>query len=694
MRAKTAALWTSTNEVLLPNEMGIETDTKKRKIGDGTTAWNSLAYDTDPATVAAAALAQGYADAAAASAVVAGSPLSVGTVNGLMAAQTLTSAGITLPSGSVTPVAVTINSPGLLAVSTSAMGTLGATYGRLIRAAGGSYTFAPAVAPGSNITVPTGTIFRQEDSSARLNPLRVGNSSTIGDELYDDIYLEVEVDAGGRVLRAVDLDGTTYLPKLRVGQLGAGPAGINAPTVALNVLSVQIAGGPTDSRDARYADAWLDVDLDASGRLLRGVRPDGTTRIPKLDVGAMSVNDAPYSLLPDISAAHATDGAVVASEQVGSALQIIRYNSGARTQLTTLGSNYNPVMTAESPQRILFTSTRLGTPRPHVINAAGTEMGLAVAPRDITLWGDSFTFFLQTSGFLPTKLGTDRNYNWQGVGAQSSTQIGGRQGGLATSLNITGASIPTSGAVGVTGLYPRVVSGARLTLPVTIAGVRGTLEVDPTETTYTFTRATAGSAVAVTNPVAVEIDRTVTFNGVNYNGNEFTQIFWNGRNGVVGSFGETDISIYTAMIAKLINLRKRVLILSIFNGGYSNESNGDPAVPTIPTGPGANYTLWTTINSGLAAAFPNNYYDLRRDFIDGAEAWLSTRYPAVYASDWGLPFTVGDVRTGANLGPNSGWDVANDVPPRAMRADIVHPNIYGCEFIAELITAKLNSLGW
>jgi hypothetical protein len=42
----TASRWTSTNPVLLAGEIGFETDTKKIKIGDGTTAWNSLAYVT------------------------------------------------------------------------------------------------------------------------------------------------------------------------------------------------------------------------------------------------------------------------------------------------------------------------------------------------------------------------------------------------------------------------------------------------------------------------------------------------------------------------------------------------------------------------------------------------------------------------------------------------------------------------
>lgn len=42
----TAANWTSSNRVLLSGEMGFETDTKRFKIGDGATAWNSLVYET------------------------------------------------------------------------------------------------------------------------------------------------------------------------------------------------------------------------------------------------------------------------------------------------------------------------------------------------------------------------------------------------------------------------------------------------------------------------------------------------------------------------------------------------------------------------------------------------------------------------------------------------------------------------
>lgn len=44
MRRGTASRWTTVNPVLLSGELGVETDTNKFKIGDGSTAWSNLAY--------------------------------------------------------------------------------------------------------------------------------------------------------------------------------------------------------------------------------------------------------------------------------------------------------------------------------------------------------------------------------------------------------------------------------------------------------------------------------------------------------------------------------------------------------------------------------------------------------------------------------------------------------------------------
>ena len=47
LRRDTAANWTSVNPVLTQGELGIETDTRKLKVGDGSTAWTGLGYLID-----------------------------------------------------------------------------------------------------------------------------------------------------------------------------------------------------------------------------------------------------------------------------------------------------------------------------------------------------------------------------------------------------------------------------------------------------------------------------------------------------------------------------------------------------------------------------------------------------------------------------------------------------------------------
>ena len=49
-RRDTASNWTNNNPTLLDGEFGWETDTKKLKIGDGSTAWQSLDYLPIPDT--------------------------------------------------------------------------------------------------------------------------------------------------------------------------------------------------------------------------------------------------------------------------------------------------------------------------------------------------------------------------------------------------------------------------------------------------------------------------------------------------------------------------------------------------------------------------------------------------------------------------------------------------------------------
>lgn len=57
LRRDTAANWTSINPVLALGEPGLETNTRRVKYGDGTTAWNSLAYSGEAFTASITALA-------------------------------------------------------------------------------------------------------------------------------------------------------------------------------------------------------------------------------------------------------------------------------------------------------------------------------------------------------------------------------------------------------------------------------------------------------------------------------------------------------------------------------------------------------------------------------------------------------------------------------------------------------------
>lgn len=99
VRRGTASQWTSTNPVLASGEWGYETDTGKVKIGNGSSAWNSL----------------GYTGAGSVTSITAGTGLSGGTITStgtiaidtattvdVSTAQTLTNKTLTAPKINLT----------------------------------------------------------------------------------------------------------------------------------------------------------------------------------------------------------------------------------------------------------------------------------------------------------------------------------------------------------------------------------------------------------------------------------------------------------------------------------------------------------------------------------------------------------------------------------------------------------------
>jgi hypothetical protein len=319
----------------------------------------------------------------------------------------------------------------------------------------------------------------------------------------------------------------------------------------------------------------------------------------------------------------------------------------------------------------------LGVPAP---TPAPTPTPTPAISNSIVQWGDSLTRELG-SALLSNRLNNRRVVN-RGVSSQTSAEIAGRQGGFNVNCRIEGGQIPASGPVTLTSTFPQI---ARNTQPngvqVRIAGVVGTLRPSSTNSSvYEFTRSTNGSIVPAPSTQLITPITTDIVNGITFDLNTYVSILWLGRNGVNAGPGQTDVTIYQGMLNKIAN-PKKVIILPIFNGGYNNESIGL-----------SGYIDRMDRNESIANAFPNYWFDVRRKFIDGAEDWFKAKYPTEYARDWNRDFKP--TRAQDAMGPNSAWDVSNDVPPRALRRDLIHLNNFGNEFLAELIADRIKELNF
>lgn len=154
LRRAAASSWTSVNPILALGEVGIETDTRKLKVGDGSTQWTGLSYTVvawsdvsgKPAVIASGAT---QADARTA--------IGLGSVDNTSDA-TKNAAAVTLTNKTLTNPTVNAYTEGVVTVGTvSSSHTLAITAGTVITAtltASTACTFTmPTAAAGKSFTL-------------------------------------------------------------------------------------------------------------------------------------------------------------------------------------------------------------------------------------------------------------------------------------------------------------------------------------------------------------------------------------------------------------------------------------------------------------------------------------------------------------------------------------------------------------
>jgi len=110
IRRGTASQWTSANPTLASGEFGYETDTGKFKIGDGSTAWNSLGYKAS-GTVTSITAGTGLSGGTITTSGTIAIDSTVATLTGTQTLTNKTATGLIYTQTLLTPVEFTVTPP-------------------------------------------------------------------------------------------------------------------------------------------------------------------------------------------------------------------------------------------------------------------------------------------------------------------------------------------------------------------------------------------------------------------------------------------------------------------------------------------------------------------------------------------------------------------------------------------------------
>lgn len=673
-------------------------------------------------------------------------------------ASVLLSAPATLTAGSTGPITVSVADAAYLADGTSITGVLGTAYGTLSRS-GTTYSFVSNQNYISDVTFATGTRFAAAYLNNTFNPLRIGSAQVEEDNSYAESgYAYVMLDADGRVACGVKADGSLVALKPIQADINANEIFVNkltAPGGSIDLDSSDtrlqnIIDGGAHSGSRSYDWIYGYAFIDANDRIAYAVRNDGSVEFSKTIQGNAATADlattaasaaelnnsegavepdgtfATYSyaivdsnnrisfgvtetgdvFLPSVErsirygAAHSSYGlySVVIDQYGKSQIQV-----GADDKvsaLTSAGSNWDPAITAESPERVLFQSDRTSGVRYWVMNNDGTRQAPATPDvNDITFWGDSMTQRLQGYAHLPGLL-SGRAITYNALGGTSIENVIARQGGENATCTIPSGSIPASGSVALQNVWPSLgyhagtlSNGDTYSYRVLIAGVEGTLTSttnSSSQADYTFARTTAGSSVTVSGPVEIVVLANITQSSFGFSKSN-TAVFWIGTNPLSrlpsttynpnsgsGIYYKSPATIYDPTNSTAVQSRTEEIVQAMLTRVENLDRHILITGPFIGQG-----QVWASsvekqaIVAGFAT-FSKHWYDLRSDFIAGCKSWLQTNYSSVY-TNWA---TTDDDH------------VTNGAAPPILREDGIHLNTYGTQLVSQLIAGRLSLKQW
>ena len=249
IRRGTAAQWTSANPTLASGEWGYETDTNKAKIGNGSTAWNSLSYIITGAV-------------GTVTSVTAGTGLSGGTITG-SGTIAIDSTVATL-TGTQTLTNKTLTSPVIATITNSGTLTLPTTTGTL------ALTSDITVTPTSTNTLTNKTLTSPVISSISNTgtlTLPTSTDTLVGRATTDTLTNKTLTDA--KINLGIDAETASYTAVLAN----------NSQIVTMNNASANIFSIPTDASVAFPDGTQITVLQIGAGQTTIQAVTAGTTTV-------------------------------------------------------------------------------------------------------------------------------------------------------------------------------------------------------------------------------------------------------------------------------------------------------------------------------------------------------------------------------------------------------------------------------